>query len=152
MCNFFRTLDGTIRKAGEIVPLTLPDGTATSGVWAGSATEEKLHERWLRPAGNQITQSEVVAAVASKADDNGEMIWGDTPAGAHVFFLLVAPEAGKGYRLAKMVTTKATPAQIAYFRHDRSALFGCLESGGTIVKISPVDPPPPPPPAQGELF
>jgi len=53
-----------------------------------------------------------------------EMIWGDAPPNARLFFVLV-PEPGKSYRLAKMVTTAATsPPQKAPFRHDRSALFG----------------------------
>jgi hypothetical protein len=152
MPNLFRTLDGTIHKAGETIPLTLPNGAATEGVWAGSATEEKLQQLWLRSHGNQITQSEFVAAVASKAEDNGEMIWGDAPSSARLFFVLVAPERGKSYRLAKLVTIAATPAQVAHFRHKRASLFGYLESNGTIVKVAPLDPPPPPPPAQGELF
>jgi hypothetical protein len=122
------------------------------GIWAGSATEEKLRDTWLRPAGNQITQSTVVAAVASKADDDDEIIWGDAPAGARLFFVLTARQPGKDYRLAKLVTTAATPAQIAYFRHDRASLFGYLKPDGHIAKIPPLIPPPPKPRAQGELF
>jgi hypothetical protein len=40
-----------------------------------------------------------------------------------------------------MVTTAATPAQAAYFRHNRSSLFGQLQPDGTIHKISPLTPP-----------
>lgn len=152
MPNLFRTLDGKIWKPKDSLPLTLPDGTTVEGIWAGSATEERLRDTWLRPAGNQLTQSEMVAAVASKADDDDEIIWGDAPAGARLFFVLTAREPGKDYRLAKLVTTAATPAQSAYFRHDRASLFGELEPNGSLAKIPPLTPPPPAPPAQGELF
>jgi len=151
MPNLFRTPDGHEWKPGDTLPLTLPDGTTTEGIWAGSATEEKL-AGWLRPRGNQIAQSEMVTSVASKADDNGEMIWGDAPNGAHLLFIVVAPDAGKKYRLAKLVTTAANAAQIDYFRHHRSSLLGHLNPDGTIARIPPLNPPPPPPPAQGELF
>lgn len=152
MPNLFRTLDATIRSPKDrYLPLTLADGTTVVGVWAGSATEEKLN--WhLREPGSQLTQSEPVATIASKADDNGDIIWGDAPPGAHLFFVLLPADPGKNYRLAKLVTTAATAAEAAYFRHDRFALFGKLNSDGTIVKIPPLDPPPPPPKAQGELF
>jgi hypothetical protein len=152
MPNLFRTLDGKIWKPKDSLPLTLPDGTVVEGIWAGSATEERLRDTWLRPMGNQITQSGVVTAVASKADDDGEIIWGDAPAGARLLFVLTAREPGKDYRLAKLVTTAATPAQSAYFRHDRASLFGQLKPDGNIAKVSPLEPPPPRPPAQGELF
>ncbi|HEY3899981.1 MAG TPA: hypothetical protein VGM54_15340 [Chthoniobacter sp.] len=148
MPNLFRTLDGKVWKASGHVSLTLADGTAVEEIWAGSAKEEKLDTIWL---GHPLAQSELVAAVASKADDDGEMIWGDAPPNARVLFVL-APEPGKNYRLAKMVTTAATAAQAAHFRHQRSALFGSLRPDGALVKMPPIDPPPPPPPAQGELF
>ena len=151
MPHFFRTRDGIERKPGTLIPLQLADGSPTEGVWAGSATDERLGW-WLRQTGNQITQSELVAAVASKADDDGEVIWGDAPDGTRLIFVLIAPPPGKNYRLAKLVTVAATPAQVAYFRHDRFALFGTLQADGNIKRIPPPNPPPPPPPNQGELF
>ena len=151
MPHLFRTRDGIERKPGTLIPLQLADGSPTEGVWAGSATDERLGW-WLRQTGNQITQSELVAAVASKADDDGEVIWGDAPDGTRLIFVLIAPPPGKNYRLAKLVTVAATPAQVAYFRHDRSALFGTLQADGNIKRIPPPNPPPPPPPNQGELF
>ena len=151
MPNLYRTLDGTERKPGTSIPFRLSDGSIVEGIWAGSATEEKL-DGWLRKTGSQLAQSEAVAAVASKADGNGEMIWGDAPDGARLIFVLLSPPLGKSYRLAKMVTTAANPAQAAYFRHGRFALFGTLQPDGTIRKIPPLTPPPPDPPAQGELF
>lgn len=120
MPNLFRTLDGQVWKASSALPLTLADGSAIEAIWAGSAKAETLQEKWLSRAGTQIAQSEIITAIASKADDDGEMIWGDAPQNARLFFVVV-PEPGKGYRLAKLVTTAATPAQEAYFRHDRSA-------------------------------
>lgn len=151
MPNLYRTLDGRERKPSAPLPLQLADGTAVEGIWAGSATEEKL-DGWLRRPGSQLAQSEPVAAIASKADDNGEMIWGEAPANARLIFVLLASPEGKSYRLAKLVTTAANPAQIAWFRHDRFVLFGTLQPDGTIRKIPPVVPPTPPNPAQGELF
>jgi len=152
MPNLFRSTDGALWKAGDSLPLHLADGTPVEGVWAGSAMEEKL-DWWLRrSAGAQFAQTAEVAAVASKAEDTGEMIWGDAPSGARLFFVLLAREAGKSYRLAKMVTTAATPAQTAWFRHDRVALFGTLRPDGAITKIPPLQPPAPIPPAQAELF
>jgi len=138
------------RKPSTSIPLQLADGSATEGVWAGSATDEKLGW-WLRKPGNQIAQSEPIAAVASKADDNGEMIWGDAPDGARLVFVLEASPPGKNCRLAKLVTVAATPSQIAHFRHERSALFATLQPDGNIKRIPPLDPPPPTPP-QSELF
>ena len=152
MPNLYRTLDGQERRPGTPLSFWLADGTLVEAVWAGSAQEEKL-DWWTRPAsGNRLAQSEPIAAVASKADDDGEMIWGDAPAGAHLLFVLETPSPGKNYQLAKLVTTAATPAQTASFRHDRAALFANLHPDGTIQKISPLSPPPPKPPAQGELF
>src|SRR6478609_262997 len=107
MPNLFRTLDGKVWKASAPVSLTVSDGTAVEGLWAGSAMGETLEEKWLCRAGTQFAQSEIISAFASKADDNGEMIWGDAPPNARVLFVLV-PQPGKSYRLAKMVTTAAT--------------------------------------------
>jgi hypothetical protein len=149
--HLFRTRAGVERKPGNPIPLLLADGSSAEGIWAGSATDEKL-EWWLRKAGNQIAQSEPVAAVASKADDNGEMIWGESPDGARLIFVLEASPPGKNYRLAKLVTVAATAQEAARFRHERSALFGTLQPDGTIKRIPPLTPSPPPPPAQGELF
>jgi hypothetical protein len=151
MPNFFQTRDGMERKPSTPIPLQLADGSPTEGVWAGSATEEKLGW-WLAKPGNQIAQSEPVSAVASKADDNGEMIWGDAPNDARLIFVLEASPPGKNYRLAKLVTMKATPSQMVHFRHKRSALIGTLQPDGNIKRIPPLNPPQPPPPAQNELF
>jgi hypothetical protein len=151
MPNLFRTTDGQERKPGPVIPFELTDGSTVEAIWAGSATEEKL-DWWLRKPGSQLAQTEPVAAVASKADDDGELIWGDAPHGARLLFVIEAAPPGKSYRLAKMVTTAATAAQHAYFRHDRSALFGLLNADGSIKKIAPCQPPPPAGPAQGELF
>jgi hypothetical protein len=149
--HLFRTRDGIERKPSTPIPLQLADGSSAEGVWAGSATDEKLGW-WLRKAGNQIAQGEPVGAIASKADDNGEMIWGDAPNGARLIFVLEASPPGKNYRLAKLVTVAATSSQVAHFRHERFALFGTLEPDGNIKRIPPLNPPPPPPPDQGELF
>lgn len=151
MPHLFRTLDGIERKPSTSIPLQLPDGSPIEGVWAGSATDEKL-DWWLRKPGSQIAQGEPVAAIASKADDNGEIIWGDAPPGARLIFVLEAPPSGKNYRLAKMVTVTANSAQIAYFRHERFALFGTLQGDSRIQRIAPLAPPPPAAPPQGELF
>lgn len=151
MPNLYRTPDGAERKPGTPLSFYLASGAVVEGVWAGSAMEEKLHW-WLRKMGNQLVQSEPVAAVAAKADDDGEIIWGNAPENARLIFVLETPPSGKSYRLAKMVTTTANPAQIAYFRHDRASLFGRLQPDGTIHKIPPLAPPPPLPPAQSELF
>jgi hypothetical protein len=155
MPNLFRTIDGTLRKPSVPIPLQLADGTIVEGTWAGSATAEKL-DWWLRPAaGSRLAQSEEVTAIAAKADDNGEIVWGDAPPGARLLFVLEPAPPGKDYRLAKLVTTASTPAQLAWFRHERASLFGRLKADGSIEKISPLVPPPPvapAPPAQGELF
>jgi hypothetical protein len=151
MPNLYRTLDGKTRKPGTPLALQFADGSVVETVWAGSATEEKL-AWWLRDSGGQLAQSEAVAAVAVKADDNGEIIWGDAPDDARLLFVLMAPPPGKHYRLAKMLTTAANPAQIAYFRHTRFCLFGTLMSNGIIQKTPPLPPPPRDPSKQGELF
>jgi hypothetical protein len=65
--------------------------------------------------------------------------------------VIVAPEAGKSYRLAKMVAAAAPPPLAAAIRHDRFALLGKLGPNGVLEKIAPPEPVAPPP-AQGELF
>lgn len=151
MPHLFRNLDGKLWKPGEPVFLTLADGTKVEGVWAGSAREDKL-ARWLRAPGNELAQTEEVSEIAIKADDTKETIWGAAPAGARLLFVLEPPPTGKNYRLAKMVTTAATPAQVIHFRHERFSLFGILKPDGTIAKIPPLPPPSPEHPTQGELF
>jgi hypothetical protein len=153
MPHQFRT-EGRSWKAGEPVELTLPDGTIVQAIWAGSAQEEKLEWR-LRQPGNELAQTEQVSEIAVKADDNGEMIWGAAPFGARLIFVLEPRLPNKNYRLARMVTTAATPAQVLYFRHGRFSLFGTLKPDGTLAKIPPLTPPPAPPdspPKQGQLF
>jgi hypothetical protein len=73
------------------------------------------------------------------------------PVEARLIFVLESQPPGKNYRLAKMVTTASTPAQILYFRHERFSLFGSLKPDGIIAKIPPLTPPPPLP-KQGQLF
>ncbi len=151
MPHQFLTPDAKSWKASERIELTRMDGTKVEGTWAGSAQEEKLDWRLSQP-GNELAQTEPVSKVAIKADDDGEMIWGAAPAGARLIFVLEPQQPGKNYRLARMVTTASTPAQVLYFRHERFALFGSLKPDGNIVKIPPLTPPPPEPPAQGQLF
>lgn len=151
MPHLFRTLDGKQWKAGQPIRLTLADGTKAEGIWAGSAQEEKL-AWWLRKPGNVIAQTEDVSEIAVKAEDTGQINWGAAPKGAKVIFVLEAPTVGKkggSYRLAKMVTTAATPAQIACFHDERFSLFGTLQPDGSINRIPPLSPPPG---GQGELL
>ena len=147
----FRTSDVGSGKPGEPIALTLADGTKVQGIWGGSAREENLKWRMSQP-GNELAQTEQVSEVAVRADDNKETIWGAAPVGARLIFVLEPQLPGRNYRLAKMVTTASTPAQVLYFRHDRFSLFGNLKPDGTIVKIPPLMPPLPAPPKQGQLF
>lgn len=150
MPNAFRTITGEIWRAGQRIPLILPDGTSVTEQWAGSATEERLHW-WLRAgSGNVLATTAPVAAVGT--NDGGDMIWADASPGSHAFFVIVAPEPGKNYRLAKMVTTAAAPALAAFIHHERFALLGALDESGRIQPIPPPESPLPPPPPQGELF
>ena len=154
MPNLFRTLDGKIWEPRQTLPLTLADGTRVGGIWGGSAQEEKLRW-WLSQPGNDIAETEEVSAIAIKANDTKQIRWGAAPAGARLIFLLEAPalaKTGETYRLAKMVTTAANPAEVAYFHHERTSLFGTLKPDGSILKIPPLQPPPPDSPEQGELF
>ena len=154
MPNLFQTLDGKLWEPRQTLPLTLADGTPVGGVWGGSSQEEKLRW-WLSQPGSELAQSELVAEIAIKADDTKEMRWGLAPSGARLFFVLEAPalaKTGERYRLAKMITTAANPAQAAYFHHERFCLFGTLNPDGSVRKIPPLQPPPPDLPDQGELF
>jgi hypothetical protein len=151
MPNLYRTPGGDERKPGTPLLFQLPDGQMVQARWAGSAQEEKL-PWWLRKPGHQLVQSEPVAAIALKAEDDGEMIWGDAPAEARLIFVLEPSPPGKNYRLARMVTTPTTPAQLAYFRHERFALFGTLQPDGSIHRMPPPEPPSPRGPAQRDLF
>lgn len=152
MPNLFRTLDGTIWKPGHPVDLVLADGTALTGIWTGSAQDEKRNW-WLRTPGSELTQTaEEVAAVASKDKDTEELLWLDTPARARLFFVLQAREPGKDYRRALMLTVPATREQDAYLNHERFALLGHFQPDGSIQEIAPLPAPPPRQPAQRELF
>ena len=149
--SYFRTLDGKLWKPSHPVSLTLADGVKVERIWAGSAQEEKL-AWWLGKPGNQLAQTEEVSEVAIKADDAREIVWGAAPAGSRLLFELEAPPPGKNYRLAKMVTTAANPAQVVHFRHERFSLFGTLKPDGTVARIPPLPPPLPDRPSQGNLF
>jgi hypothetical protein len=149
MPNAFRTTAGEIWRAGQHIPLALADGSVVTEKWAGSATEEKL-DWWLRRgSGNLLARTVPVAAIGT--NDGGDFVWADAPPDAHAFFV-IASESGKNYRLAKMVTTAASPAMAAAIRHDRFALLGRFTETGVIEKMTPPEPAAPPPPAQGELF
>ena len=113
---------------------------------SGPALRRKKNSWWLRQQGNLLAQTEEVAEIAVKAEDTGKINWGAAPKAARLLFVLEAPTVGKNgetYRLAKMVTTAANPAQFAYFRDERFALFGTIRLDETIVKIPPLSPPPP---------
>ena len=139
-----------------LLPLTCPaqTGRVVEVIWGGCAQNEKL-AWWLRKPGHGIAQTGEVAAVAIQAEDTGEFVWGDAPPGARLIFVVEPPTVSKSggtYRLAKMVTVEATPAQLAYFRDTRFALFGTLDPAGKVAEIPSLEPPPPAPPAQGELL
>ena len=154
MPHLFRTPDDRIWKASQPIPLFRADGTQVTGIWGGSAQHEKL-KWWLGKPGNELVQSETVSGVAVRDDDTEEIRWGETPASARLFFVLEPPVIGKtgeAYRIAKMVTVAATPAQATYFRDERFALLGTLNANGEITTMAPLPPPEPEPPTQAELF
>lgn len=100
-------------------------------------------------------QTAVVSGVAVRDDETDEVRWGETPDGVRLFFVLepsVLGKSGETYRIAKMVTAAATPAQLAYFRDERLALLGDLNPDGTIATVEPLQPPVSETPVQGELF
>lgn len=153
MCNKYRDEDGE-HRAGEVLDLLTHDGIVLSGKWAGSATREKL-KWWASHPGAQLVQTpKPITEVSETAKDDGELQWCDAPDGARLFFVLEASPPGKDYRLAKLITTKATESQEAYFRRDRFPLLGRLNEAGEIEEIPPL---PAPAPVikvkpQGELF
>ncbi|MBL9144421.1 MAG: hypothetical protein JNM99_12150 [Verrucomicrobiaceae bacterium] len=154
MPHQFRTVDQRVWKASQAIVLWRADGSRVEGIWGGSATEERL-DWWLRKPGNELTQTDEIAAVAVRDDESKEVRWGDAPQGARLFFVLEAPvigKSGEAYRLAKMVTTAATSAQASYFCDDRFALLGRFNSEGLISRMQPLAPPPLQRPIQGELF
>lgn len=154
MPHLFRTLDGTLRKAGHRIPFFLADGTVVEAVWGGSARQEIL-DWWLRKPGHVLAQSEEVAAVAVRDDETQEIRWGEAPRGVRLFFVIkseTVSKEGVPYRMAVMVTTAATPEQTAYFRDERFALFGRLNPDGSREVVSSLPPPAPEPPLQGDLF
>lgn len=122
--------------------MTLADGTPVEGLWAGSAQGEKLGW-WLKKPGHDLAQSEEVSAVAIRGEHTDQLRWGDTPAGAHLFFVLLPPQKSKSghtYRLARMVTTACTPEQERYFDDLRFALLGKFAPKGKVAKIAPLAP------------
>ncbi len=154
MPHLFRTADNRVWKASQPIPLFRADGTECEGIWGGSAQGEKL-KWWLSKPGNELMQTAVVSGVAVRDDETNEVRWGETPDGVRLFFVLEPPVLGKSgetYRIAKMVTAAATPAQLAYFRDERFALLGDLNPDGTIATVEPLQPPVSETPVQGELF
>jgi hypothetical protein len=157
MPHRFRTIDGKIYGPGSKTPFTVrfPDGREAEVIWGGCAQSEKL-AWWLRKPGHAIAESaQEIAAIAIEAEDTKEFTWGDAPPAARLIWVLEPPvvsKAGTSYQLGKMVTVEATPAQLAYFRDTRFALFGNLDSTGKITEIPTLEPPPAVPPLQGELF
>lgn len=157
MPHAYRTIDGQPRRPGERFSATLADGRQATAVWGGCARHETLREKWLRHPGNQLAQGPQVCEVAITDEETGKTRWGPAPGGAALLFVLlpvVTGKDGREYRLAKLITTEATPDELSYFRDNRVALFGTLSSDGKIQVIPPVRPPPPdaPVPVQGELF
>jgi hypothetical protein len=143
MPHLFRTRDGIEWKPSRPIPLTLADGTKTEGIWAGSAQVEKL-SWWLGKPGHDLTQTDEVASVAVRGEHTGKVRWGEAPPKARLFFVLTLPaqgKAGQTYRLAKLVTSAATPEQERYFDDLRFSLFGTFNPDGTIAKIPPLPPP-----------
>lgn len=157
MPHRFRTPDGKEWTTGVRFPLFRPDGTEVEGMWAGCARYEIL-PWWLRKPGNELTQSSEVSGIGIKGEDDDVLRWDTTPPGARLFFVLEPAKVGKSgesYRIAKMVTTAATPAQLAYFHDERYALLGGFDAAGEISIMPPLAPPealPPEKPEQGELF
>ncbi len=154
MPHLFRTTDNRVWKASQPIPLFRADGPECVGVWGGSAQGEKL-KWWLSKPGHELVQTAVVSGVAVRDDETDEVRWGETPDGVRLFFVLEPPVLGKtgeAYRIAKMVTAAATPAQLAYFRDEHFALLGIFNPDGTIKTVEPLRPPDPAPAAQGELF
>jgi hypothetical protein len=153
----FHTLDGKLWELRQSVPLILADGTSVRGIWDGYAELEN-RSGWCDLPGNELAQSELIPEIAIKSDSTKEIRWGAAPPGARLIFNLEPPKVaktGEHYRLARMVTTTATPAQVAYFQHARFALFGRLRLDGHIDTIPPLSPPLPAPPQysdQGQLF
>lgn len=157
MPHAFRTLDGHPWKPGDRFPATLANGTVAMAVWGGCARHETLREKWLRPHGNELAQGPPVSEVAITDEETGKTRWGPSPSGAGLLFVLlpvVTGKDGRDYRLAKLITTEATAAELAYFRDNRVALYGTLAPDGKMKIIPPATPPPPdaPIPVQGELF
>lgn len=152
MPHLFRTLNGREYRPGEMLRLALADGTPVEGIWGGSAQGEKLLW-WINKPGHLLSQTkDQIAGIAIRDADTGEIRWGAAPVGGHLFFVLKPPPSGKNYRIAKMVTTAATPAQAAYFNEERFSLFGTLGRDGSVREIEPPPSPPPDPPRQPELF
>jgi hypothetical protein len=137
MPHLFRTSDGQMHKPGQPLSLSSADGAEMQGIWGGSAQVEKLRW-WLGKPGHDLAQTDVVAAIAIRDEDTGEVRWGAAPPGARLLFVLQPPPVGKSYRIAKMVTTAAEPDQAAYFNETRFSLFAVLRGDGGFDRIPPL--------------
>ena len=157
MPHALRTIDVHPWKPGDRFSATLANGATVTAVWGGCARYETLLKKWLYTPGNELAQGPHVSEVAITDEETGKTRWGPAPSGAGLLFVLlpvITGKDGREYRLGKLVTTEATPEELAYFRDNRVALFGTLTPDGKIQVIPPVSPPPPdaPMPVQGELF
>lgn len=141
--------------AGSEVRLEDRDGMEYAGKWAGSATHEKLGSFWLskRFPGNQLLQiPDEVTAVSETDRDTKETVWTQAPPDTRLFFLLEASPPGRSYRLAKLVTIKATDEQRAYFNNENESVpFTGRYEGEALIHV-PLPPPPPRVKAQPDLF
>ena len=141
MPQMYRTRDGHVGRPRQPLLLTLADGTQVESIWSGVAQEENLL-KWLSQPGHQLSQSEEIEAIAIKNEDAKEPRWGSAPAGARLLFILRPKELGgqseNRHPLARLVTTSATPAEEAYYQTERSALFGFLNSDGSLTRVAPL--------------
>jgi|GEM_PF-6723039 len=132
-----------------------PSMPVLKGKWAGSATFDKLKSYWLskRRPGNQLVQiRETVTEISETDQDTGEDIWLPAPEGTRIFFILEASPPGKSYRLAKLVTIKATPEELAYFNQVNDTVpFTGKALDGELVHV-PLPNPPQRLRTQGNLF
>lgn len=132
MCNRVVQNDRII-KPGERTRVLMrgPQGEFelpfSEAVFGGPAKNES-RKYWIHREGAEEVLVPDVTRFGEKNKSTGEQGWEDLPAGSALEGLLLPKPPGKDYRLLKIVTQPATPAQVARLGNDRAPIVRSVES------------------------
>ena len=119
MCNRVVQNDVVVKPGGRATVLLRGPGGAfelpfSEAIFGGPAKRES-RGYWIKREGAEDVLVPNISKFGEKNKTTGEQGWEDVPPG-----LLLPQPPGKDYRLLKIVTQPATPAQLARLGNDRA--------------------------------